>query len=345
VVVVALFALAAGGRASAEEVRRIAVLPVVVDESTEKPAALETLAEGIRAAAEETLAPLGYSVVSGDETIRAQETNALDATKLCDAACLLELTRELQARVFVTSTITASATGYLSVVRVVDGLKGQQLAQTVVEGRALRDLRVVFANRAQDFFPQAVEPLKSAGEVLLPEPRAKVPVVVETPDFGDSFKVTFQHPEGAKPCAKNVTLARPCRLNLMPGALELRTSGAATISKSFNLAEPGAKLVLARRGSPTPHWKSVLSVPLISVGGLAVAGCGTLAILRARGACFNEVNGTCTERRGQDPAGARSFALGCVLPGLAMGIAGAVFGITAPPARPPAPSLEVQPFE
>jgi hypothetical protein len=244
--------------------RLIAVLPFGVT-GPQSTTSADTLTEAVRQATGDALSPLGYTVLTNDNTLQILADNGIDAAKACEGSCSLEVAREFKARLFITGLISSAETENLvGFVRLFDGLSGRQLKSIQVEGKTMRDLRVSFQNQSAAFFASAIEALKDSGIVSATK---EVTLDVHSEVPGQVFKVATQNATGSTPCPQDVMDIQPCRLNLFPGEFRLNVSGAETFTSTLTLTAPGGDVVI-RRG----RWPAIKKWALagVIVGGVAV---------------------------------------------------------------------------
>ena len=91
------FLLAAPARASDTLDRSIVVLPIDTSKAGGKVTAADraSLEEMLRDEAIDTLQPLGWKVLSGDNTIQLLQDNGIDPTKCDEGSCQLGVARQM----------------------------------------------------------------------------------------------------------------------------------------------------------------------------------------------------------------------------------------------------------
>ena len=79
----------------------------------------ETLEEDIRTMAGNDLSPRGYTVLTGENTLRILSENGVDPDKACEASCALDAAKELNASLFISGSATRAEGEYVAFVRLV----------------------------------------------------------------------------------------------------------------------------------------------------------------------------------------------------------------------------------
>jgi hypothetical protein len=145
--------------AMAEERGLVAVLPL--DTTNAKMDAPSTLAleETLRTAAGDALVPKGYTVLTGETTIRILQENGVDAQKACESSCALEAAKEMKADLFISGTVATSEGEHLAFVRLFASKSGKQLASVKLEGKSVKEIRKAFDAKADDFFAKGLAAL------------------------------------------------------------------------------------------------------------------------------------------------------------------------------------------
>jgi hypothetical protein len=115
------------------------------------------LEESIRTSAGDHLSAVGYTVLTGENTLQLLTDNGVDTTKVCDSTCALSAARELKARLFISGSVAQTEGDYLAFVRLFDPATGQQLASVKLEGKRVKDLRVQFDKQASSFFQRGLK--------------------------------------------------------------------------------------------------------------------------------------------------------------------------------------------
>ena len=117
----------------------VAVLPLNVSLAGMDEASHMTLEEDIRSVAGNHLTALGYTVLTGENTLRVLADNGVDATKACEASCALDAARELKAEYFIAGSVAKSEGTYVAFIRLFEQRRGQQLDSVKLEGEKVRD--------------------------------------------------------------------------------------------------------------------------------------------------------------------------------------------------------------
>lgn len=140
----------------------VAVLPL--DARHAKIGSADRLAfeEVVRTIAGEVLGPRGYTVLTGETTLKVLADNGVDAAKACEASCALDAALEMKAELFISGSVTTTEGDHLAFVRLYESRSGRQLAAVRLEGRTLRDLRRSFEGQAASLF-SPIAPSSAAG--------------------------------------------------------------------------------------------------------------------------------------------------------------------------------------
>lgn len=133
----------------------VAVLPIDTSQSQIEPAAKMAFEENIRSIAGDTLAPLGYTILTGETTLALLSDNNVQTDKICDASCALSAAREMKAKLFVSGVMAKTEGEFVAFVRLFESKSGRQLASVRLEGDTVRSLRKAFETKAPDFFAKA----------------------------------------------------------------------------------------------------------------------------------------------------------------------------------------------
>jgi hypothetical protein len=133
-----------------------AVLPLSVLSGDVEPAARTTYEEALRTVAADGLSPVGYTVLSGENTLRVLADNNVDTTKVCEASCALEAARELKATLFFSSSLAQTEGRFVSFVRLFEAKSGRQLASLQLDGATVRELRAQLNTEVSPFLAKGL---------------------------------------------------------------------------------------------------------------------------------------------------------------------------------------------
>ena len=158
----------------------VAVLPLAVRANAMDAAARETLEEAIRNLAGDTLTPQGYTVLTGDNTLRLLADNGIDPTKACEANCALEAAREMRAEVFVSGTVSKVEDEYVLFVRLFEQASGKQLGSVQLEASTVKMLRAALREKGAGLFRGSAS--RPAAQQAAPsQPSAETPRPTRSP--------------------------------------------------------------------------------------------------------------------------------------------------------------------
>jgi formylglycine-generating enzyme required for sulfatase activity len=137
--------------------RLLAVLPLDVSHTNGKlskdaEAALEEL---LRDTATDAVSPAGWTVLTGQNTLKILEDNGVDPAKACDATCALGAARELKAGLAISGAIQWSDGEFTASIRLLDVTSGRIVASERLRGTTGRALRDAFEPRAASFFAKS----------------------------------------------------------------------------------------------------------------------------------------------------------------------------------------------
>jgi formylglycine-generating enzyme required for sulfatase activity len=133
----------------------IVVLPLDLSKAAGKmsPEARASVEEMIR---DEAISQLpGWTVLSGETTIKKLEDNGVDPSKCGDGSCHLETARMMTVPMFISGSIQFIEGTYTASIRLIDTKSGQILAATSFESAKILGLRVEFRKGAPEFFARA----------------------------------------------------------------------------------------------------------------------------------------------------------------------------------------------
>lgn len=180
-------AVALFGTAAAASPKLVAVLPLDVREAELDTAARVTLEEVVRTVTGEVLFPLGYTVLTGENTLEVLGENGVDPAAACETGCALELARLLRAELFLSGVVTFSEDHYLAFVRLFDSTAGRQLGSLQLEGQSVRDIRRAFVEKAPILFAR-IDSASSGVERVRPVDRPPPePVRADSPPLAGSM--------------------------------------------------------------------------------------------------------------------------------------------------------------
>jgi hypothetical protein len=279
------------------------VVPVVATGPNHKHLQTKALSEAVRDGANNVVAPLGYSVLTTEDTQRVLRSSGIDLSAECERSCILSVAHESQATMVVTGAMSATKHGLQATIRIFAG--DRELSSQELEGKTVQSLASQFKGKADDFFHTAIDTVRrpvDSGSIG----GGDVPVLI-TAGAGRRFRVSLDGPGGTSSCDHEVSLGQPCRLRMPAGPVELNASGSGVVRQKFDLSEHGADIRLVPRFGATPDdWRPGVSIAALSVGFAMLLGCGIPAGMTSNTSTQN------------------TLLLGCVLPGFVVGVVGAV---------------------
>ncbi len=134
----------------------VAVMPIDAREAKTDHATIVALEESIRTVTGDLLTPRGFTVLTGETTLAVLQDNGIDASAACEASCALAAARELQAKLFVSMTLTTTEGEFVGFVRLFENATGKQLGAVQLSGATVKELRKAFETRAGDFFKRVL---------------------------------------------------------------------------------------------------------------------------------------------------------------------------------------------
>ena len=170
----AAVALVFSGAGAAAD-RSIVVLPLDLTKTAGKmsPEARASVEEMLRDEAANSLAESGWTVMTGDTTLRILQDNGIDASKCGEGSCHLDTAKTMNVDKFISGAVQYAEGTYTASIRLMDTKTGRILASTRLESETVKGLRKEFAVKAQPFFEKAG--LSAAKAAVLPVPRPRGP--------------------------------------------------------------------------------------------------------------------------------------------------------------------------
>lgn len=159
---------------AAQTPKLVVVLPLDLRQAKIDEGTKIALEESIRTQAGEALLGLGYTVLSGENTLALLADNGIDPDKVCETECALETARELSAELFISGTMALTEGYYTAFIRLYESKSGKQLGYLNLEGETVREVRQEFTQKANSFFSRLL------GESSAPSS----PPTAATPHYG-----------------------------------------------------------------------------------------------------------------------------------------------------------------
>lgn len=161
-----VLAFSATAAAAPSDIEGSALVAVMLDakDSTLNEKESKLIEEAIRSSASNELTPLGYTVLTGETTVSVLADNGIDARKACDTTCVLDTARQINARLFVSGSLTTVEGVHTGFMRLFDSVSGKVLASTPIEGvKVLEIKRSIEAKGKEIFAPSKVPSVKGKG--------------------------------------------------------------------------------------------------------------------------------------------------------------------------------------
>ena len=137
--------------------RAIVVLPLDVTKTAGKmgPEARASLEEELRDEAATALADSGWTVMTGETTLRILTDSGIDPAKCGEGSCHLDTAKQMNVGKFISGAVQYSEGGYTASIRLIDTMTGNILASARLESKTVRGLRKDFAAGARAFFQRS----------------------------------------------------------------------------------------------------------------------------------------------------------------------------------------------
>ncbi len=172
--------------------RTIVVLPLDITKTAGKmgPEARASLEEELRDEAANALSGSGWTVMTGETTLKILTDNGIDASRCGEGSCHLDTAKQMNVEKFISGAVQFSEGTYTASVRLIDTKSGNILASARLESETVRGLRKDFAAKADKFFERSgllgetaatSTPQTSAGPALPAAPAKGTLKVVSTP--------------------------------------------------------------------------------------------------------------------------------------------------------------------
>lgn len=218
--------------AAAQQSGLLAVMPLDASASGLDPAAKDVIEETVRTVAGDVLRPWGYTVLTGDNTLRILADNGIDPEKACEANCALDAARELNASLFVAGKVSQVEGEYFLFLRLYEQTRGQQIASRQIVAETTRALLTNVRDEAPLLFAAAVPAAPRQGDAT-PGGRTNpgrtspgrassdLPPLPSAPAFVEEGVVEFRsEPPGAVVRLNGSLLCQqtPCRRDVPKGA-------------------------------------------------------------------------------------------------------------------------------
>jgi formylglycine-generating enzyme required for sulfatase activity len=141
----------------AQAARLIAVLPLDVSNTQGKlnKAAQASLEEMLRDVATNALRPLGWTILSGENTIQVLIDNGVKPEECGSQSCHLANARELKAEAFISGTVQHVDGAFIASFRLIDTKTGSILTSERVKGKSVSEVSEGFEAKATGFFEKA----------------------------------------------------------------------------------------------------------------------------------------------------------------------------------------------
>lgn len=134
--------------------KTIVVLPLDATKTAGKMSqeARISLEEQLRDEAANALSGSGWTVMTGETTLKILTDNGIDPGKCGEGSCHLDTAKSMNVEKFISGAVQYSEGGYTASVRLIDTKSGNILASARLESDTVRGLRKDFATKAEKFF-------------------------------------------------------------------------------------------------------------------------------------------------------------------------------------------------
>ena len=137
--------------------KTIVVLPIDIARAGGKMSvdARISVEEMIRDEAVDALAGTGWTVLSGETTLKKLKDNGIDPTQCDDQGCHLETAQNMTVPMFISGSVQYVEGTFTASIRLIESATGKQLAATHFESTRVLGLRAEFSKAAPEFFRKA----------------------------------------------------------------------------------------------------------------------------------------------------------------------------------------------
>gem|GEM_PF-1942924 len=134
--------------------KTIVILPLDATKTAGKMSqeARISLEEQLRDEAANALSGSGWTVMTGETTLKILTDNGIDPGKCGEGSCHLDTAKSMNVEKFISGAVQYSEGGYTASVRLIDTKSGNILASARLESDTVRGLRKDFAAKAEKFF-------------------------------------------------------------------------------------------------------------------------------------------------------------------------------------------------
>jgi len=222
--------------------KTIVVLPLDITKSAGKmgPEARASLEEELRDEAANALAESGWTVMTGETTLKILTDNGIDPTKCFQGSCQLDTAKEMNVEKFITGAVQYFEGAYTASIRLIDTRTGNILASVRLEGKTVHEVGKDFASKAEKFFERS----GLVGQVAAAPAQVEQPTAPARAAQG-TLKVV-SNPSGAKVSIDGDAVgATPLTVKRDAGSyvVSIELSGYAAVTRQIDLAGGRAALV------------------------------------------------------------------------------------------------------
>jgi Sulfatase-modifying factor enzyme 1/PEGA domain len=216
--------------------RTIVVLPLDITKTEGHMSApgRASLEEELRDEAANALAGSGWTVMTGETTLKILTDSGIDPSKCVDGSCHLDTAKQMNVEKFISGGVQFFEGAYTASVRLIDTKSGNILASTRLEGKTVHELGKDFAAKAEKFF-------EKSGLLGTAEP---LPAVPQAAGKG-TLKVVTQ-PAGARVLIDGDEAGKsPLSKQVDPGTyvVSVELAGHAPVTRSVDVASGRAAVV------------------------------------------------------------------------------------------------------
>ncbi len=137
--------------------KRLVILPLDTTKTSGKmtPESRASLEELLRGEAADQLAGTGWTVMTGDTTLRILTDSGIDPSKCGEGSCHLDTAKTMNVDKFISGAVQYAEGTYTASIRLIDTKSGDILASVQIEAETVKGLRKAFAEKKERFFQRS----------------------------------------------------------------------------------------------------------------------------------------------------------------------------------------------
>ena len=229
----------------------IVVLPLDVSktEGHMSPAARASLEEELRDYASDALAGSGWTVMTGETTLKILSDTGIDPSKCGEGSCHLDTAKQMNVEKFISGSVQFFEGSYTASVRLIDTKSGNILAPVRLEGKTIHELGKDFAGKAEKFFEKSRligDAAQASAPAFTPATPSNTPAATAPVSAAQGVIKILSSPSGAKVSIDgDVAGSTPLTLKNDAGTyvVTIELPGYAPVSRTVELA-PGKSAVV-----------------------------------------------------------------------------------------------------